>query len=210
MDMAARHGSTTRTVQITAGQVGSIDFQGVPGKLTIAGTGSGQVTLTGQLQADGSAPVVETRLDRAAGVLLVSVRCAPDTRCTQNLRLAVPGSTGADVRQPSGQVVVTGLAGPLRITATNADISATGLRSAELTAVITGGHLSATFAAAPRRVSITLASAQATLYLPARVAYLVTQRVRSGYLRADIPQAASATRTVTARIDSGELELLPS
>ena len=208
--MAARHGSTTRAVRITAGQVGSIDFQGVPGKLTIAGTGSGRVTLTGQLQADGSAPVVETRLDRAAGVLLVSVRCAPDTQCTQNLRLAVPGSTGADVRQPGGQVVVTGLAGPLSITAANVDISASGLRSTALAAVITSGRLSAAFTTPPRQVSITLTSAQATLYLPARVAYLVTQQVMSGYLRAAIPQAASATRTVTARIDSGELELLPS
>ena len=120
--MAAGHGSTTRAVQITVGQVGSIDFQGVPGKLTIVGTGPGQVTLTGQLHADGGAPVVDSRLDRAAGVLLVSVRCPPATQCTQDLRLAVPGDTGAIVRQPGGQVVVTGLAGPLRLTATNADI----------------------------------------------------------------------------------------
>jgi hypothetical protein len=137
--------------------------------------------------------------------LLVSVRCAPATQCTQDLRLAVPGDTGADVRQPGGQVVVTGLAGSLRLTATKADISASGLRSAELTAVITSGHLSATFAVAPRRVSVTLASAQATLRLPAGVAYRVAQQVISGYLRVAIPQAASATR-----IDSGELELLPS
>jgi hypothetical protein len=32
----------------------------------------------------------------------------------------------------------------------------------------------------------------------------------SGYVRAAIPQAGTATRTVTARIDSGELELLPA
>jgi hypothetical protein len=210
MGMAAGHGSTTRAVHVIAGPVGSIDFQGVPGKLTIVGTGPGQVTLTGQLHADGGAPVVDSRLDRAAGVLLVSVRCPPATQCTQDLRLAVPGDTGAIVRQPGGQVVVTGLAGPLRLTATNADISASGLRSAELTAVLTSGHLSATFAAAPHQVSITLASAQGTLCLPALVAYRVTQQVMSGYLRVAIPQAASATRTVTAHVDSGELELLPS
>ena len=209
--MTAGHGSTTtRVVQITAGQVSGIDFQGVPGKLTIVGTGPGQVSLTGQLQADGGAPVVDTRLDRAANVLLVSVQCAPATKCTQDLRLAVPGDTEAAVRQPGGQIVVTGLAGPLRVTATNADVSASGLRSTELTAVITSGHLSATFATAPRQVSITLTSAQATLHLSARVTYQVTQQVTSGYIRVAIPQAASAPRTVTARVDSGELELLPS
>jgi hypothetical protein len=32
--------------------------------------------------------------------------------------------------------------------------------------------------------------------------------VTSGYLHAGIPQASTAKRTITARIDSGELELL--
>jgi hypothetical protein len=223
MGMAAGHGGTTRAVQVTAGPVGSIDLQGVAGQLTIVGTGSGRVTLTGQVHGDGTAPaVVESRLDRAADVLLVSVRCAPATQCTQNLRLEVPGDTGAAVRQPHGRVVVTGLAGPLRITATHVDISATGLRSAELTAVITSGRLNATFATPPRQVSITLASAQATLRLPDGAAYRVTQEVTSGYVRVAVPRADSAAdgaansaadgaaRTVTARIDSGELELLPS
>ena len=210
MGMPAGHGGTTRSVQVTASRVGTIDFQGVPGQLIIAGTSSGQVTLTGQLHGDGGAPTVGTRFDRAAGVLVVSVQCAPATQCTQDLRLAVPAGTGAAVRQPRGRVVITGLAGPLRITAANVDISASGLRSTDLAAVITNGHLSATFAAPPRQVSITLASAQATLRLPDRAAYRVTQQVTSGYVRVAVPQASGAPRTVTARIDSGELELLPS
>lgn len=77
-------------------------------------------------------------------------------------------------------------------------------------AVITSGHMSATFTTPPRRVSITLASAQATLSLPANASYRVTQQVTSGYVRVAVPQAGGATRVVTARIDSGELQLLPS
>jgi hypothetical protein len=210
MDMAAGQGGATRAVQVTAGRVGTIDLHGVPGQLTIVGTGSGQVTLTGELHGTGGAPAIETRLERATGVLVVSIRCASAAPCTENLRLAVPGTTGAGVWQPGGRVLVTGLAGPLRITASNVDISAGGLRSPVLTAVISNGHLSAAFTAPPRRVSITLASAQAALRLPAGVAYRVTQQVTSGYIRVGIPQADRATRTVTARIDSGELELLPS
>ena len=209
MGMAGGHGSTTRAVQVTVGRVGTIDFQGVPGQLTIVGTGSGQVTLTGQLRGDGSAPAVDTRFDRATGVLVVSVQCAGATQCTQNLRLTVPAGTGTAVRQPGGRIVLTGLAGPLRITAANVDISASGLRSTELAAVITGGHLSAAFTTPPRQVSITLASAQATLRLPDGAAYRVTQQVTSGYVRVAIPQASGAHRSVTVRIDSGELELLP-
>ena len=68
MGMAAGHGGTTRAVQVTASRVGTIDLQGVPGQLTIVGTGSGQVMLTGQLHGTGGAPAIETRLERAAGV----------------------------------------------------------------------------------------------------------------------------------------------
>jgi len=206
----AGQGDGVRGVQVTASRVGTVSLQGVAGTLSIVGTGTGQVTLTGQLHWAGTAPVVETRLDRAAGVLAVSVRCAPASPCTQNLRLTVPADTGTAVRQPAGQVVVTGLAGPLRIVAANTDISASGLRSPELAVVITSGHLDATFAAPPRQVTITLTSAQATLRLPARAVYRVTQEVTSGYVSDTIPQSDNATRTVTARINSGELELLPS
>jgi hypothetical protein len=122
----------------------------------------------------------------------------------------VPGVTGAAVWQPGGRVVATGLAGPLRITAANADVRASGLRSADLSAVVTNGHLSAAFTVPPHRVGITLTSAQATVRLPARTGYRVIREVTSGHIRVAIPLTGGATRIVTARIDSGELELLPA
>jgi Toastrack DUF4097 len=203
-------GGATRDIQVAVGGVGAVDFQGVAGRLAIGGTGPGQVVLTGQLHGARGAPVIETRLDRAGGVLTVSIRCATASPCTENLRLAVPAGVGATVRQTGGQVAVAGLSGPLSITAANADVSVSGLRSPSLTAVITSGHLSTAFTAVPRQVSITLTSAQATLHLPGSAAYRVAQEVTSGYVKVAIPQAASATNTVTARIHSGELELMSS
>ena len=200
----------TRSVHVTASRIGTVSLQGVPGQLSIVGTQTGQVTLTGQLNWAGTAPVVRIRLDRGAGVLQVSVQCAARSPCTQNLQLAVPAGTGATVRQPAGRVVVTGLASSLSITATKADVSASGLRSPDLDATITSGHLSATFAAPPQQVGLTLVSAQATIRLPGSVPYRVSQEVSSGYVRVAVPQEAGATRTVTARVHSGELELLPS
>jgi hypothetical protein len=203
-------GGGTRTVHVTAGQVAGIDFQGVPGQLTLVGTQSRQPVLTGQVSGPGRAPAVEARFDRASDVLVVSVQCAPGSPCTENLRLAVPAGTRAAVRQPGGSIVVTGLSGPLSITAANVNVSASGLRSPDLAAVITHGRLTAAFAAPPRQVSLTLVSAQATLRMPADVAYRVIQEVMSGNVDAAIPEAANATRTVTARLESSELELLPS
>jgi hypothetical protein len=109
--------------------------------------------------------------------------------------------------QPSGHVIVGGLAAPLRISARSVDISATGLRSPSLAVSITSGHLSAWFVSPPGRVGLTLVSAQATLHLPPAVPYRVSQQVTSGFVNAGIPQASNSARTISARINSGELEL---
>jgi hypothetical protein len=210
LDQLTGAGPASRAILVTAGPVTAVDLQGVPGQLTITGTSGRQVTLAGQLHWTGSTPSMVTRLDRAAHVLHLTYRCAPASPCTEHYRLAVPGSTATVLRQSSGQLVVSGLAGPLQITAGRVDVTATGLRSPVLTAAISTGHLTARFALPPRQVSIALTSAQATLWLPGRARYRVSQQVSSGYIKIAIPHTAAAARTVTARIASGELELLPS
>jgi len=202
-------GAGTRAVSVIAEQANAVDFQGVPGQLTIVAADTGQVTLTGQLHWTGRPPTVVTRLDRGSHVLLLSYHCAPASPCTENYRLTVPRYTAIALRQPPGQITLSGLAGPLRITASGVHISATGLRSATLLAKITSGDLNASFAAPPSRVAVTLVSAQATLGLPRRASYRISQQVAEGYVQVDIPQNPAALRTVTVRIKSGELSLLP-
>jgi len=199
----------TRAVSVAAGPVRTVDLEAAPGQLTIVGVAGGRVTLTGQLDWTGRAPAATTQLARGH-LLRLSYRCAQASPCTANWRLVVPWRTAIELRQPAGHVVVSGLAGPLRITAGSVDVSATGLRSPWLRAAITSGHLDAAFDAPPRQVSVSLTSAQATLSLPGTTAYAVSTQVTAGYVHVGIPQAASAAHTVTARVVSGELELLAS
>ena len=56
---------------------------------------------------------------------------------------------------------------------------------------------------------MTLASAQATIRLPDSVRYAVTSSVTSGYLQNGIPTSATAARTISTAISSGEVALLP-
>lgn len=212
LSAAARGGSRpgapakTGTVLVTAGPVAAVDLQAVPGQLTIVGEATGRVTLSGPLNWTGHSPVA--RVGVGARTLRLSYRCAAASPCTADWTLVVPRGTAVALREPAGHVVISGLAGPLQITASSVDVSATGLRCPSLAATITSGHLGATFAAAPRRVSVTLRSAQATLWLPGGTGYAVSGQVTSGYLHAGIPQNGSSPRTVTARIVSGELDLL--
>jgi Toastrack DUF4097 len=211
---AAGHGrshgtSGTSTVSVSAGSVRTVELQAVPGQLTIVGSAAGRVTLTGQLDWRGRAPASSDRLV-SAHLLRLRYRCATASPCTANWRLVVPRHTAVVLSQPSGHVIVSGLAGPLRITAASVDVSATRLSSPSLRAAITSGHLSATFVAAPQQVSINLVSSQATLSLPGSVAYAVSDQVTSGYVHVGVPVIDGAAHTVTARVLSGELDLLAS
>lgn len=213
---SASGSSTSRAISVTSAHVTVVELLGVPGQLTVTGAATSQVSLTGPLHWTGQAPRVVTRLDRATGTLLLAFQCAPASPCTQDYQLVVPWRTAIEIRQPSGHIVLAGLAGPVRISAASVDISATALTSRSLVAAITSGHLSATFATPPRRVSVTLHSAQATLRLPASTRYSVSSQVTSGFVHTGVPQASHTGHTdrtghtIQARIISGELELLPS
>jgi len=202
-------GADTQAVSVHADSIRTVVVQDVPGQLTITGVPGSQVTMTGQLHWTGRPAAVSVQPRLAGHLLRLVYHCAAGSPCTANLRLTVPPRTAIVLDQPAGHVVLTGLAGALRITARNADVQAVGLRSPALAASVTSGHLSATLLTPPRRVAVTLRSAQATLRLPADVSYRLSQQVTSGYLKAGIPQASDATRSISARVDSAELELLP-
>jgi hypothetical protein len=199
----------TVAVSVHADSIRTVVVRDVPGQLTITGVPGRQVTMAGQLHWTGRSAEVAVQPRPAGQLLRLVYRCGAGSPCTANLRLTVPPRTAIVLHQPAGHVVLAGLAGTLRITARNADVQASGLRSPALMASVTSAHLSATFRTPPRRVAVALTSAQATLRLPADVSYRLDQQVTSGYLRAGIPLASGVTRVISPRVDSGELELLP-
>ena len=201
---------TSQQISVSASSVRTVDLQGVPGKLTIVGGSGATVRLTGKLHWTGRPPRGHTTMDRAAHLLRLSYQCAAAGPCTENYRLVVPGRTAVILSQPSGQVLLDGLAGPLRLTAANVNVTATGLRAPSLTAMITSGQLTASFAAPPGQVSLALTSAHATIHLPASVRYAVRTQVTSGSVQVGVPQAAHSGHLVTARLDSSDLQLQPS
>jgi hypothetical protein len=143
---AARgHGpSDTRTVSIAANSVRTVDLQAPPGQLNIVAVQTSRVELSGPVHWTGRYAVLVTGPRLADGVLHLAYRCAAHSPCTGHLRLVVPQHCGIVLRQPSGHVIATGLAGPLRISARSVDISATGLRTPAHPAghlgICPGGH----------------------------------------------------------------------
>lgn len=201
-------------VSVSAASVSTVVFNGPPGQLSISGepgnaASAEQVTLTGQVHwVPGQRAAVAIGPRQSGHVLRLGYRCAAGSPCTGHLRLTLPERTALVLDQPSGHVVMYRLAGRLRINARSVDINASALRSPALTAVITSGHLSAAFLSPPRQLGVTLLSAQATVLLPRGAVYRVSQQVSGGYLAAGVAQSPTASRTITARITSGELALV--
>jgi hypothetical protein len=202
------------SVSVSTASVSTVVFDGPPGQLSITGEPGNaaraqQVTLTGQVHwVPGHRAAVAIGPRQSGRVLRLGYRCAAGSPCTGHLRLTLPERTALVLDQPSGHVVMYRLAGRLRINARSVDISASALRSPVLTAAITSGHLSAAFLSPPRQLGVTLLSAQATVLLPRGAVYRVSQQISGGYLAAGVAQSPTASRTITARITSGELALV--
>jgi hypothetical protein len=202
------HSAASQRVSVEAGPVTAVGLQAVPGHLSVVTTASGRATLTGVLDWSGHAPAARSRV--SGHRLSLAYWCARKSPCTANWRLVVPRRAAVELRVPAGYVDVAGLAGPLQITASSVDVSATGLACPRLDAAITSGHLDAAFRAPPQQVSIGVTAAQATLMLPSSVRYALSDQVTSGYIRVGIPESGNSQRTVTATVLSGEIALLPA
>jgi hypothetical protein len=200
---------TSRPVSVTEGGVGTVDFDGVGGQLTVTAE-AGPVRLTGTLNWTGQPPRTSVTRDPAGRGLRLSYRCAPASPCTEDYRLTVPAGTALTVRQPSGQLTLSGLNGPLAITTASADVVARHLRAARLRATITAGQFDASFDSPPQSVQIELTRADGTVRVPGTVRYRVSQQVSSGSAEVRVPRSGSAVRTIVATVHDSQLALLPS
>jgi hypothetical protein len=200
---------TSRSVSVTEAGVGTVDFGGVGGQLTVV-AGPGPVRLTGTLNWTGQPPRTGVTRDHAGRVLRLSYRCAPASPCSEDYRLTIPARTALAVQQPSGQVTLTGLSGSLSITAASADVVARQLGVATLRAVVTAGQLTADFVRPPRSVRVELIRADGTVRVPGTVPYRVSQQVSSGSVEVEVPHSGSSSRTIAATVRDSQLALLSS
>jgi len=194
---------------VTEAGVNAVDFDGVGGTLTVTAA-PGPVRLTGTLNWTGPPPRTSVTRDHTGRGLHLSYRCAPASPCTEDYRLTVPAGTALTVRQPSGQLTLSGLRGRLSITAASAGVVARHLDAAHLRASITAGRFDASFDAPPESVQIELVRADGTVRVPGTARYRVSQQVSGGSADVRVPRSSSAARTIVATLHDSQLALLPS
>ena len=209
------HPTTQATnVQYAAANVSIVELDGINGSLTVDVSTSSQISVTAQPVDGHKAPTLAFRLN--AGTHVITLICSDSNDGTaatcpaSTYTVLVPGHVGVTLHEVSGQAVLDGLSGPVSITASSADTSVQGLRTADFTAAITSGTLNASFATPPTHVSVSVISAQASLRFPANATYDVRQRSVSADIQINIPQASTSTHTVQVSATSGEIDLATS
>lgn len=198
-------------VQHAAAGVSTVELDGINGSLTVGVGNSAQISATAQPANGHSAPALVLKLNAATHVLTLicpnSNGGSAATCPASTYAVLVPAHVGVTLHEVSGQAVLTGLSGPISITAASADTSAQGLLTTDFSAAITSGTLNASFATAPTHVSVTVISAQASLQFPASASYDVRQKSVSADIQVNIPQSSTSVHTVQVSATSGEINL---
>jgi hypothetical protein len=186
---------------IPAAGVDTVDVDGITGQVDIIATSASAVGDAGSSRA------LLYRFDASTHVLYLS--CSDTAGCPAALyTLTIPEHMGLTLREVSGHSVLTGISGPVDITASCVDATATELDVPSFTAAITSGHLDASFSGVPPDVRLTVVSAQATLHLPGSSQYAVSQHTVSGDADVSVPQDSNSPDTVDLSITSGQVTVV--
>ncbi len=158
----------------------------------------------------------------------LEAECAGDwllSACTVDYQVAVPEGMAVQLRSDTGDVLasnidgaleassgtgnveVRGVEGPLRLRASTGDVSAEGVRSDNVDAHSSTGDVVLSFADAPDNVSAITDTGDVRLWLPVGP-YRVDTDTDTGDVTTDVDVDSSSRRTVVARTDTGDVELL--
>lgn len=192
--------------------VGTVELDGINGKLTVGLDGSGQISATAQPGSGHGAPNSVFRLNPATHVLAMTcldprTGAGPVPCPATDYAVLVPAHVGVTLHELSGQATLTGLSGPVTITAASADTTAVALNTTDFTANIISGTLDASFVSAPTHVAVSVTSAQAALHLPGTASYDVRQQSVSADIQVAIPRSTDSAHTVQATATSGSIDL---
>jgi hypothetical protein len=186
---------------ISAAGVDTVEVDQVAGQMDITATSGGTIGDA------GSSRTLLYWIDSSKHTL--HLLCYDNGACpASDYTVTIPEHVGLTLRQTAGESTLNGISGPVDITANSADTTATGLETGDFTADIISGQLNATFDGTPNHVTLTVASAQATLHLPSAPQYAVATHTASGQINVGVSQNPNSADTVDATVTSGEIDLL--
>jgi hypothetical protein len=192
------------------------------GGLTVRPGPAGQVSEKRVLTWTARQPTVTQSF--AGGTLTITSHCPPgQLTCGTNVTLSVPPGVAVQAHLGSSDAVVSGLRGPVSLTAGNGDLrvsqlsgplqlrSGSGdiigesLASTQVGAQATAGDVSLGFTAVPARVSATSDAGDVNIDVPRAGGYQVRAATSAGDRAVSVQQDPASTHAIIATSDAGDV-----
>ena len=216
--------STDTTSTTYAQQITALDLRAESGTLTLSAGPDNQITVAARSRWEGQQPTITEQW--IGSTLSIVTGCPGTGRCEVDLTLTLPAGTAITTQTDSGDATLTGMTGPVSVTngtggirlenltgpvtaETGAGtITGTALSATQVTATTETGDLSLSFSVDPQAVTATVGTGDVTISVPrSSTSYHVTAETTTGDRRVDVTQADSASRTIVARVDTGNVTL---
>ncbi len=201
------------------------------GDLTVTPSGDDTVTVQRHLRWTLAKPTIEETWD--GGTLRIRVRCAQfqfaiNSLCGVDYVLQVPKGVDVEAHSDTGDTTVRDVEGSLRLTTDTGDIDvsntpgtlwvrtdtgdvrASGLASSEVDVATDTGDVVLRFTRPPSRVQVATDTGDVSVAVPRGDAYRVQTSTDIGSKNIRILQDVTASRTIIARTDVGDVDLFYS
>ncbi|MFE9422082.1 DUF4097 family beta strand repeat-containing protein [Kitasatospora sp. NPDC006697] len=192
-----------RTTDVSYGvgePVKTLVVQGRTGTIRVVGGGEA-VTVTEHQRYQDEHPVTSHQVG-ADGTLTLGYRC---DHCGVGYEVHVPAGTVVKLTDETGDVLLSGLTGEVRVRTGTGRIQATGLAgsTAELTAGT--GSVSAEFTASPTSVNAATETGSIRIAVPGSTGYAVSAGARTGSVKVSVPRSDTTGRTIEAHAGTGSV-----
>jgi DUF4097 and DUF4098 domain-containing protein YvlB len=194
------------------------------GDVTFAPGAADTVSVSRHLRWQSGKPVVTEKVD--GSTMRISITCPKHDICEVGYRLtissaasvhahtnsgniALAGITGdLDLDTDSGDVTVDGAAGVVHMASDSGFVRGNGLRSGDVQAKAHSGDITLGFVAAPVTVAAQAKSGNVTITVPrADGGYRVNAKTESGNRNVTVDEAAAASHSIVATVDSGDITI---
>jgi hypothetical protein len=178
------------------------------GHVEVVGTNTDTIVVRSHVTEGLTSP--RDRQQVVEGRLQLDAKCSNFTLnwCNVAYRIEVPAGITVRIRADSGDVRVADITGDLTVHSDSGNVSASGLRSATVTAGSDSADVRLAFVAPPQAVQVSADSGDVEITVPDDgTAYRVDASTDSGSVDNQLHVDSAAERTISARADSGDVRL---
>ncbi|MFI6792491.1 DUF4097 family beta strand repeat-containing protein [Nonomuraea sp. NPDC050383] len=175
---------------------------------TVISEGDGSVVkVVETLRWTSAKPTTEHKVEGDALAMRYDCPEAMDN-CSVDYTIEVPKGMAVDVATGSGGIRLKALGGPIKTKVGSGDLEGTGLTGTQIKVEAGSGDAMLKYATPPDSVDLVIGSGNAKIELPGGP-YNVDAKAKSGDATVSVKTDHNSPHKVVARVDSGDVSILP-